>query len=706
MAKIHLYDHHLPTLRPGTYTIEVKQTFAVSPSDSLSLDLPNRKGGNETEEKNLKFKVEGEHYAINQLQINSVFPPAGSMGNFSRVLPHIILNRSTLPWENKAGGEIETTPWLALLLFHEEELSSSEGETDEKDFFAKHIPISKWESASSPSTKEDQVSILVNAKANATTWPDNILPTYEELSLFTHVRSTDGIEKAVIVCKRLPEIGKKNIVHLVSLENCFDTNGQFLEKRIDGQLALVSLKSWAFFCNDHFIISPERIESSTFEETTKEALRKIQGKEYFEEEKMLAAFKEAANQETIDDTLKKGLISTFHIGTLPQILKHLNQQEGSRLRLPTKNQAADQLSAAGFVPIPYHLKTGKEREVVYRGPMIPKAESQPSDFEPIFHADKALRYIRSVDKLDVSYASAWELGKLLAIQNKNFSVALYKWKRSCYQAMKLHRKKSPEAALKLPDPPSLVVDWFNKVKDLKGIPFNYLVPDPKMIPFESIRFFEIDETWLTYFIDGAFSIGRISKIEKAYDQEIKKQERLSFLKTSSTIRSGFLLHSVAVAGWPDLVIFENSGNPPANNGPIGYDWLDLKDKTVHDFGDKWVDLAFGANDTFYYLNKVTGTIEFSNNNFGIDENENTDSYAAYYRYIPSRKEKLSPNLLICLFEEPIRNLAIHQKPESIHFSIQEREEVAKDKTGKSSREMAKQLIENAEVKVVQFKLTS
>jgi hypothetical protein len=30
------------------------------------------------------------------------FPPDGSLGEHSNVLPHIILNRSTLPWERPA----------------------------------------------------------------------------------------------------------------------------------------------------------------------------------------------------------------------------------------------------------------------------------------------------------------------------------------------------------------------------------------------------------------------------------------------------------------------------------------------------------------------------------------------------------------------------------------------------------------------------
>ena len=723
MAKITLYDNHPPSLTAGTYKIEVTQTLTVG-NDSLTLELPDRKNGNGTTTgaKDLEFTVAGEHYALNSLQIDSVFPPAGAMGDFSLVLPHIILNRSTLPWENGSGDGKGTTPWLALLLFQEGEISASEG----KDFFVRHIPVSAWESApneppKSQSPKEDQVSIIVCA--NPTGWDSTILPTYDELSKFVHVRSTDGVEKAVVVSKRLPEKDEKNIVHLVSLENCFDATGAFAGKSIDSKPALISLKSWEFFCNDHFIISEELIESdsSGFTDDQKVVLLRIKGSEYFNDADLIKAITTqglSINANKAGDQLKTKLLTTFRIGHLPDILKHLDRKNDARLRLATNNTVSDPVITAGYVTIPYYLKTGNKIDALYRGPMIPQTASPATDFVPLFHADKAFRYIKEVDKLDVSYAAAWELGKLLAIQNKNFSIALYQWKRACYQAIKLSQKKSPGTSPVLPAPPPYVKTWFDNVKDLKGIPIDYLIPDPALIPFESIRFFEIDETWLKYLIDGAFSIGRISDAEKTHDQTVYAYPGFEFLHTSDTMnRSGFLLHSVAVAGWPNLVIYDHSGGQATNSVPVGYDDLpgQLDNNSKYDFGEKLVDVAFGTGDTFYYKNGVSGQVEFSKTNFGIGQSI-ANSYTASYRNTPYRKDKLSPNLLICLFKEPIRTIGIHQKPESIHFAILEENDGVKKYTDNgiagidglsgtpTASAIAQKLMENAEVEVVQFAL--
>jgi hypothetical protein len=57
----------------------------------------------------------------------------------------------------------------------------------------------------------------------------------------------------------------------------------------------------------------------------------------------------------------------------------------------------------------------------------------------------------------------------------------------------------------LPEPLS---EWLGRLKLLKGVPFEYLVPDEGMLPPESIRFFCVDMNWVDALLDGAFSIGR------------------------------------------------------------------------------------------------------------------------------------------------------------------------------------------------------
>ena len=65
-----------------------------------------------------------------------------------------------------------------------------------------------------------------------------------------------------------------------------------------------------------------------------------------------------------------------------------------------------------------------------------------------------------------------------------------------------------QSRLDAPELPDNTRDWLSRLRLLQGVPFNYLVPDERMLPPESIRFFYVDMNWVDALIDGAFSIGR------------------------------------------------------------------------------------------------------------------------------------------------------------------------------------------------------
>lgn len=56
--------------------------------------------------------------------------------------------------------------------------------------------------------------------------------------------------------------------------------------------------------------------------------------------------------------------------------------------------------------------------------------------------------------------------------------------------------------------PETVRLWLADKYKMCGIPFQYLVPDEKMLPPESIRFFYVDKNWLDALTAGVLSIGR------------------------------------------------------------------------------------------------------------------------------------------------------------------------------------------------------
>jgi hypothetical protein len=58
-----------------------------------------------------------------------------------------------------------------------------------------------------------------------------------------------------------------------------------------------------------------------------------------------------------------------------------------------------------------------------------------------------------------------------------------------------------------PPLPAYVADFLVRLRLAHGVPFDYLVPDPALLPDESIRFFTVDEGWLDALMEGAMAVG-------------------------------------------------------------------------------------------------------------------------------------------------------------------------------------------------------
>lgn len=193
-------------------------------------------------------------------------------------------------------------------------------------------------------------------------------------------------------------------------------------------------------------------------------------------------------------------------------------------------------------------------------------------------------------------------------------------------------------------PPDLV-QWIARLRLLYGLPFNYLVPKNEFLPPETIRFFYVDPDWIAALADGALSIGRhyngpenppatihseLVRLEMLHTepaQEVHniRREMLSleavpppmkaFSENAPTgMMSGFLLNSSAVTAWKSMDV-------------AGY--------------------AKGSSPYDYEQNPAT-TVE---------------------SLTICRLERLSPTVILGLFQGSLFELVLHQPPEAIHFGF-------------------------------------
>jgi hypothetical protein len=554
--KLEFLDSHRPPLTSGAYELTVTQKVAIHGTEVDSSTRTQR------------FGVFGERFALAEDDVVSVFPPPGSLGDHANVLPHVVLRRSTLPWERliaRVGGEGEqaqnTIPWMAVLVFGEDELAAGVAQPPNVRLGTLKAAAAGWPGlALEPAQHDDDLVAVIDVPHALLA---DMLHTGRELRYLAHVRrgldvndQPQGDEYAVVVAGRRPRSGGASVAHLVSLEGRYEYDFHTADYHFHGvneadRVRLVSLKSWRFSCVD-------------------------------------------ASQ------------------NFAALLSHLDRAPQG-LRLPPTGDQAEPFLSRGYVPCPHFLRRGATSVSWYHGPLVPPraGEPVPAGVYPARAADQLLRYDETLGLLDTGYAAAWELGRLLALSSGRVAATLSRWRHELvrWAHADTHLAEphlaTTSRAVERPAFPPVALKWLKSTALLCGIPFNYLVPDERMLPADSMRIFSVDPAWMAALFDGALSVGRVTSAHHAADAvRIPEVEALQTLAVS-----GILVRSSVVAGWPSLVV-EGFTRVP------------------------------GATD--------------------LIQNDKRPLL---------RMERLSRDVLLCLFGAEVNTIEMHQPPEAIHFAV-------------------------------------
>lgn len=413
-------QNSVPGLENGTYRLTVSQRVLA---DGVAV-------GDETLEQSYTFAVLGDRFRLADPQGMGcvTFPADGAVGTFDTVLPHVVFRSPTFPWSRSprtgsaGSGEGDVPTWLAVLLLDEQDALTA-GVASLEAFDATLGDLFPQEALSGSSLPAGTVSYFQGAvdtsglevgddvdtaiRAIDVPWPlfRHLAPTIEDLSLLAHVRRVDGGNKAitagdiaeplgdfaVVFANRLPAALCRSTAHLVSLEGMADLLPAADEEEEPAAhpgsataVRLAVLASWSF---------TSASQSASFADT----LLELNGR--------------------VDGASTDAPVTTL------------------RLAAPGGDERVISALDMGYVPMDHDLRDGGSTVSWYRGPLSPVEEPAPHGPDegiqvPVGSADQLLRFDPTTGMFDVSYASAWALGRMLAIQDKAFSVALYTWKTS------------------------------------------------------------------------------------------------------------------------------------------------------------------------------------------------------------------------------------------------------------------------------------
>jgi hypothetical protein len=392
-----------PPMVAGEYIIFAGQDIKNIPG------VKTANGSFPFEKKDTSFHVSAPRFSLDTSEVYSVYPPASSTGDYFKTLPHVVFSRKTLPWERtidgKTGGNGEVSPpWIALLLIDEDEIKEHDikvrsvkldgltdpGSTDASVLLPANLNLEPWEldELSNPKANEDKRYNIVDLPLELFL---KIVPNENELSFLAHARQVDTGNKeiaginakgwfSVIIGNRLPKRQKMNTVFLVSLEG----HARYLAKGkpagVDSgkKLRLSVLHYWSF---------------------------KAEGLDF----------------ETLVDNLNK------NIGPL---------KINPSVELPADSSIEKALHY-GYTPINHTFRKGARAISWYRGPLVPVNISMPDTYR-YNSPDGALRFDTDTGMFDISYAAAWQIGKLLALQAAGFSKLLNSWKNDYKKEFRLH----------------------------------------------------------------------------------------------------------------------------------------------------------------------------------------------------------------------------------------------------------------------------
>lgn len=492
---IELLATHQPALSAGTYRV---RTISQLTAPGVGLSPIN---------KTQLFHVAGDRYSLNPTDVFSVFPQEGSFADYSESFPQIIFNRSTLPWERSASASTQQLPWLGLLLFEATEAFEvksvfwkqgmkylTDGTANESVF----VPYQFTDEPSDLANSGESTDVKVEVIDVDFTLLNSLMPKISDLPWLAHVRRADGVERAVVMGNRLPKSGGTYVVHLVSFENLYPNLFEQKQSNIN-KIRLLSLKKWGFSC-------------------------------------------ENAN-ETFPKIISNLVPSSLGVDTETSSQIKFRKQRGRTMLLHQMRQ--------GYKNVSWYSGPFKNILVNDDRPLqIPTSTTTGAN-----SADSRL----SIDKLnnifDVTYSAAWQLGRQLALAHPTIIRELYKLRRiHAQQIKKLQQNGQLNISTTNLSISAEVINWYRDVLLLKGIPFNYLLPDAKLLPEKTFWFFNIDNFWIQSFREGIESVSKNEMSLPSFESDLRQVfiNELGINLYDGKNLSGVLIRSSKLARWKDL----------------------------------------------------------------------------------------------------------------------------------------------------------
>jgi hypothetical protein len=339
--------------------------------------------------------------------------------------------------------------------------------------------------------------------------------------------------------------------------------------------------------------------------------------------------------------------------TFETLLRDIEVKDISAVHTVATGSVLEKYMQHGYVPMRHQMRNGVKNISWYRGPLVPNEVGfDNQNYIGFSNSDAALYYDTQTGMLDVSIAAAWELGKILALQNQEFTKAMIGWVNDPFEAKQSSTKPIPtktalinwienkdsETKGGLSDGlesykpfPKVVASFLSDLASLKGVPLAYLVPDMKHISKKDgkdgcLVVFRINPKWIYALLDGATSLTGL----RVLDTKTQLEGLIKDIYDTSEW-TGFLLHSALVSGWRGLEIKAIDAQENTMTDPLMFERMN---------DDLFLGIFKGV------INKVRIRQPYEGLHFGLKDN----APEGYYKAMKGSDGTISENQIILTTE--------------------------------------------------------
>jgi hypothetical protein len=426
---MYLYDAMTPPLLAGDYALTATAEARLGGGQ-----------GTQTVADSRYFSVDAPRFIMPPGEVVATYPPRNGHGPFHDSLPQVVLGRRTLPWERvlDSAGRLGTparpptlpapqppgaVPWMALLLFEESECTLLQQQP-----LTQVVPPDVYDRLGRPA---NIVCDAVEARADLVS---AIMPSLDELQVLTHVRQVNVDDRelaagdsdgwfAVVMGSRLPVSGSKHIACLVSLE-----------ERID----LVAVDPPAFIDIDESVRTAysDRAVLEAFDLEVEEARERQSQAPPGVLQSITAGNVVAAtgfDLVMVEPVVRLVCLASwrFECPTSGATFRELTRGLNVAMTGVTAEPGRPVVTDTGHIAVTVHDREGVDEVTWYRGPFVPYPLTRDT-LGPYHSADQCRRVTPETGAEDISYAGAFEIGRLLAAADQRLAVELARWRRGAY----------------------------------------------------------------------------------------------------------------------------------------------------------------------------------------------------------------------------------------------------------------------------------